>query len=94
MSPLGSTESAWRYRFGRTHGADLYVARFTKQGFGTASPCWRCLAWCRWAGVKRVFHYDGTSAKWNVVKVNGADASDVAYETHADGRLFSGAVSI
>ncbi|KAH7103762.1 cytidine deaminase-like protein [Auriculariales sp. MPI-PUGE-AT-0066] len=76
------------HRFGRVHGADLYVARFTKQGFGTASPCWRCLAWCRWAGVKRVFHYDGTTARFEVVKVNAGDA----YETHADGRLFSGAV--
>ena len=24
---------------------------------GNAMPCWRCLEWCKWAGVKRVFHY-------------------------------------
>ncbi|KIM24528.1 hypothetical protein M408DRAFT_232497 [Serendipita vermifera MAFF 305830] len=39
-------------------GADLYVARMTRSGtLGNAMPCWRCLEWCKWAGVKRVFHY-------------------------------------
>ena len=42
----------------KVSGADLYVARMTRSGMlGNAMPCWRCLEWCKWAGVKRVFHY-------------------------------------
>jgi hypothetical protein len=35
----------------RVNGADLYVARVTKNGMGNAKPCWRCLEWCKWSGV-------------------------------------------
>lgn len=88
----GSDLNRWdiRRRDSRVNGADLYVARFTKQGFGTACPCWRCIEWCRWAGVKRIFHWDGDHNRFEVIKVN--DAYGCAYETHADGRLFSGSV--
>lgn len=72
------------------NGADLYVARITKHGVGNAKPCWRCIEWCKWAGVKRIFHYVGESNKFHVVKVNEA-RGDGTYETHADGRLFAGA---
>lgn len=42
----------------RVTGSDLYVVRLTRSGaFGNAMPCWRCLEWCKWAGVKRIFHY-------------------------------------
>ncbi|KAG8750785.1 hypothetical protein FRC14_000223 [Serendipita sp. 396] len=42
----------------RVTGADLYVARITRTGvIGNAMPCWRCLEWCKWAGIKRIFHY-------------------------------------
>ena len=73
------------------NGADLYVARFTKSGCGSARPCWRCLEWCRWAGVKRIFHWNEESNAFDVVKVNSAPVG--MYETHADARLFAGMVS-
>ncbi|RDX47700.1 hypothetical protein OH76DRAFT_1384976 [Lentinus brumalis] len=77
-----------RRRDPRANGADLYVARFTKNGMGSAKPCWRCLEWCRWAGVKRIFHWDADEGRFLVVKVN--DAQSGQYETHADIRLFAG----
>ncbi|KAI0698187.1 hypothetical protein C8T65DRAFT_660991 [Cerioporus squamosus] len=77
-----------RRRDPRANGADLYVARFTKNGMGSAKPCWRCIEWCRWAGVKRIFHWDADEGRFIVVKVN--DAQSGQYETHADIRLFAG----
>ena len=44
----------------RVNGADIYVVRTTKKGLGNAKPCWRCLEWCRWAGVRRIFYWDAT----------------------------------
>ena len=91
----GGTESSkgrdLRRRDSKVNGADIYVARVTKKGLGSAKPCWRCLHWCYWAGVKRVFHWDESLGRWEVVKVNcpGADQ----YETTADIRLFAGTVS-
>ncbi|KAH9922247.1 uncharacterized protein B0H18DRAFT_1212716 [Fomitopsis serialis] len=78
-----------RRRDPRVNGADIYVARFTKNGMGGARPCWRCLEWCRWAGVKRIFHWNGEESRFDVVKVNSAQG-DIMYETHADIRLFAG----
>lgn len=85
-------EKAWsaRRRDPRINGADLYVARVTKVGMGSAKPCWRCLEWCRWAGVKRIFHWNGEDGKFDMVKVNTAERDQ--YETHADIRLFAGMV--
>ena len=85
-------EKAWsaRRRDPRINGADLYVARVTKVGMGSAKPCWRCLEWCRWAGVKRIFHWNGEEGKFDMVKVNTAERDQ--YETHADIRLFAGMV--
>ncbi|KDQ08941.1 hypothetical protein BOTBODRAFT_117881 [Botryobasidium botryosum FD-172 SS1] len=80
-----------RRRDPRVNGSDLYVARITKLGVGGARPCGRCLEWCKWAGVKRVFHWNGDEGKFEVVKVNGGD-QDV-YQTHADIRLVLGTVS-
>ncbi|KDQ55971.1 hypothetical protein JAAARDRAFT_48384 [Jaapia argillacea MUCL 33604] len=77
-----------RRRDPRVNGADIYVARFTKNGTGTAKPCWRCLEWCKWAGVKRIFHWNNEEGKFDVVKVNSAVIEQ--YETHADIRLFAG----
>jgi hypothetical protein len=57
---------------------------------GSAKPCWRCLEWCRWAGVKRIFHWNGEEGKFDMVKVNTAERDQ--YETHADIRLFAGMV--
>ncbi|KAH9851292.1 hypothetical protein C2E23DRAFT_733481 [Lenzites betulinus] len=81
-----------RRRDPRANGADIYVARFTKNGFGGAKPCWRCLEWCRWAGVKRIFHWNAEEGRFDVVKVNTAESGQ--YETHADIRLFAGLVRV
>ena len=87
-------EKAWsaRRRDPRINGADIYVARVTKVGMGSARPCWRCVEWCRWAGVKRIFHWNGEEGKFDMVKVNTAERGQ--YETHADIRLFAGMVGI
>ena len=87
-------EKAWsaRRRDPRINGADIYVARVTKVGMGSARPCWRCVEWCRWAGVKRIFHWNGEEGRFDVVKVNTAERDQ--YETHADIRLFAGMVSL
>lgn len=87
-------EKRWdaRRRDSRVNGADIYVARFTKSGTGTAKPCWRCLEWCRWAGVKRIFHWNAEELKFEMVKVNSAQLDQ--YETHADIRLFAGLVRV
>ena len=81
-----------RRRDPRINGADIYVARVTKVGMGSARPCWRCVEWCRWAGVKRIFHWNGEDGKFDMVKVNTAERGQ--YETHADVRLFAGMVSM
>ncbi|TDL26840.1 hypothetical protein BD410DRAFT_799957 [Rickenella mellea] len=77
-----------RRRDSRVNGADIYVARITKSGCGNARPCWRCLEWCKWAGVKRIFHWNEELNKFDVVKVNNAERDQ--YETHADIRLHAG----
>ncbi|KAI0339138.1 hypothetical protein BDW22DRAFT_1347992 [Trametopsis cervina] len=77
-----------RRRDPRVNGADIYVARTTKNGMGDAKPCWRCLEWCRWAGVKRVFHWNSEEGRFDMVKVNSEGREN--YETRADSRLFSG----
>jgi hypothetical protein len=88
----GEADKAWsaRRRDPRINGADLYVARVTKVGMGSAKPCWRCLEWCRWAGVKRIFHWNAEDGKFDMVKVNTAERDQ--YETHADIRLYAGMV--
>jgi len=88
--PLWNPGKGWgeRRRDPRVNGADIYVARVTKSGMGNAKPCWRCLEWCRWAGVKRVFHWSGDEGRFEVVKVNSAEREN--YETRADLRLFAG----
>lgn len=89
-TPLWTPGKSWdeRRRDPRVNGADIYVARVTKSGLGDAKPCWRCLEWCRWAGVKRVFHWNGDEQRFEVVKVNSAEREN--YETRADSRLFAG----
>lgn len=81
-----------RRRDPRVSGSDLYVVRVKKSGLGDAMPCWRCLEWCRWAGVKRVFHWNSTSegegtGRWEVVKVN--DSTMKLYQTRSDFNLVS-----
>lgn len=79
-----------RRRDAKVNGADIYVVRVTKQGMGCAKPCWRCLEWARWAGVRRIFHWDEAQGRFLVVKVNAVQIE--AYGTHSDVRVFSGLV--
>lgn len=78
-----------RRRNPRVSGSDLYVARLKKSGsgVGNAMPCWRCVEWCRWAGVKRIFHWDAEVGKWGVVKVN--DTERKMYQTRSDFKIVS-----
>lgn len=80
-----------RRRDSRVNGADIYVARFTKDGLGSAKPCWRCIQWCCWFGVKRIFHWNPATGGFEVLKVN--EGCKDYYETQADVRLFAGLVS-
>jgi len=65
------------------------VARVTKNGMGSAYPCWRCVEWSKWAGVKRIFHWNEEEGRFDMVKVNNADFAG-NYETNADFRMFAG----
>lgn len=88
----GAEDISFRHRNSRVNGADIYVARVTKSGLtmGNAKPCWRCLRWCHWAGIKRIFHWDPLTGGWEVVKVNSPGMDQ--YETIADIRLGAEAV--
>ena len=92
-TPLARPERGWdaRRRDPRVNGADLYVVRVSKVGVGAAKPCWRCVRWCAWSGVKRIFHWDPGLGRFEVLKVNGTEGEGV-YETSSDVRLFAGAV--
>lgn len=48
------------------------------------------LEWCKWAGVKRIFHWDEDDGSFKCVKVN--DPGSEPYETQADNRLAAGRV--
>lgn len=77
-----------RRRDSKLNGADIYVARITKHGMGSAKPCWRCLYWCYWAGIRRIFHWDDIANKWAVVRVNNPGKAQ--YQTTSDSRLYAG----
>ncbi|PVF99585.1 hypothetical protein CPB86DRAFT_806269 [Serendipita vermifera] len=71
---LNNDKGAKKHTNGRSRitGSDLYVVRLTRSGtFGNAMPCWRCLEWCKWAGVKRIFHYSVTRVEDLVVGAKG-----------------------
>jgi hypothetical protein len=77
----------------RACGADIYVARIGRSGeLGIAHPCSRCLEWCRWAGVRRVFHWNPMMHRFDVVKAANFEHTEV-YMTTADRRLAAGKVS-
>ncbi|KAG2117147.1 uncharacterized protein F5147DRAFT_750885 [Suillus discolor] len=71
----------------RVNGADIYVARVIKNGLGAAKPCWRCIHWCWWFGVKRIFHWNPVIGDFEVLKVN--EGFKDHYETQTDVRLFA-----
>jgi hypothetical protein len=89
VGPVGGCDV--RRRDSKVNGADIYVARVTKKGLGNAKPCWRCVHWCYWAGIKRIFHWDEALGRWEVVKVNSPGEDQ--YETATDIRLCTRAVS-
>lgn len=80
-----------RRRDPRVNGSDIYVVRVLKNGMGSARPCGRCLEWCSWAGVKRIFHWNEVDNRFDVVKVS-AYRTEI-YQTHADERMAMGTVS-
>jgi hypothetical protein len=89
----GKNEPNGHHRSSRANGADVYVARVGRGGvLGTAHPCARCVQWCAWAGIRRVFHWSPATHRFEVVKVAHARTS-ATYATTADRRLASGLVS-
>ncbi|KAG1859091.1 hypothetical protein C8R48DRAFT_605897 [Suillus tomentosus] len=80
-----------RRRDSKVNGADIYVARVIKNGLGAAKPCWRCIHWCWWFGVKRIFHWNPVIGDFEVLKVN--EGYKDHYETQTDVRLFTRLVS-
>ncbi|KAJ7271120.1 hypothetical protein C8J57DRAFT_1603493 [Mycena rebaudengoi] len=74
-----------RSRYPRLNGADLYVCRTTKHGFGCSKPCWRCVDWCAWAGIKRIFYWSDAEGRFVCIKVNGHESQDF-YQTSTDER--------
>ncbi|KAJ7730240.1 hypothetical protein DFH07DRAFT_969236 [Mycena maculata] len=78
-----------RARNSRLNGADLYVCRVTPAGFGCARPCWRCVEWCAWAGIRRIFHWSTVEGRFVCLKVGGA-LKEECYQTITDCRYFTG----
>ncbi|KAF8321612.1 hypothetical protein DL93DRAFT_2051337 [Clavulina sp. PMI_390] len=78
----------------KLNGTDLYIVRLSRNGqqSGRCDPCARCIAWARWAGVRRIFHWNTERSGWDVVKVNGIDV--VGYLTQADARACNGMVRV
>ncbi|KAJ7092448.1 hypothetical protein B0H15DRAFT_938552 [Mycena belliarum] len=70
-------------------GATLYVCRVTKDGFGCSKPCWRCVNWCEWAGVKRIFYWSVDEGRFVCLKVGAAGDQNI-YQTAADTRFTRG----
>ncbi|KAJ6578768.1 hypothetical protein DFH09DRAFT_913967 [Mycena vulgaris] len=76
-------------RHSKLNGADLYVCRVIKRNggeFGSSKPCWRCVDWCAWAGIRRIFHYSMDEGRFVCVKVG---ASGELYQTIADTRILT-----
>jgi hypothetical protein len=85
-----TNRSPTRRRRTRVNRADIYVARIGRSGLtGCARPCGRCLEWCQWAGVRRVFHWNPETGRFDVVKVADSQGSH-SYATQADKRVSSG----
>ncbi|KAJ7574018.1 hypothetical protein C8J56DRAFT_803502, partial [Mycena floridula] len=76
-----------RQKHSKLNGADLYVVRVTKSGIRCSKPCWRCVDWCGWAGIKRIFYWNEQSDGFTCMKIR--DAKQSLHETQADTRLFN-----
>ncbi|KAJ7353114.1 hypothetical protein DFH08DRAFT_774071 [Mycena albidolilacea] len=80
-----------RSRCPKLNGCDLYVCRTTKNDgtkFGCSKPCWRCIDWCAWAGIRRIFHWSAEEGRFICLKVKDASPAE-CYETTADVRLLA-----
>ncbi|KAJ7270625.1 hypothetical protein B0H12DRAFT_1320109 [Mycena haematopus] len=77
-----------RSRFSRLNGCDLYVCRISNKSgeFGCSKPCWRCVDWCAWAGIRRIFHWSVEEERFICLKVRDASQTE-CYETTADVRF-------
>ncbi|KAJ6463565.1 hypothetical protein C8R45DRAFT_840962 [Mycena sanguinolenta] len=76
-----------RSRFPKLNGCDLYVCRIRADGgFGCSKPCWRCVDWCAWAGIRRIFHWSVEEERFICLKVRDASQAE-CYETTADVRF-------
>ncbi|KAK7055522.1 CMP/dCMP-type deaminase domain-containing protein [Favolaschia claudopus] len=83
----GKQQRRSQQQHSKLNGCDLYVCRTTKKGeFGCSKPCWRCVSWCRWAGIKRIFHWSVEEGRFICLKVGDASVAE-CYETVADVRL-------
>nr|GAT47965.1 predicted protein [Mycena chlorophos] len=79
-----------RIRLAKLNGADLYVCRVTRSGeLACSKPCWRCIEWCAWAGIKRIFHWSVLEQRFICLKVAEAAATHDCYETVMDSRLLA-----
>jgi hypothetical protein len=67
---------------GRTNGADIYVVRTNAAGPADAAPCARCLAWCTWSGVRRVFFWSAARGSFACARV--AQPGESVYATRSD----------
>ncbi|KAJ7852959.1 hypothetical protein B0H13DRAFT_2083390 [Mycena leptocephala] len=82
-----------RSRHPKLNGCDLYVCRVTKTGeFGCSKPCWRCVDWCAWAGIRRIFHWSVVEGRFICIKVRDASRAE-CYETIVDLRLARASLS-
>jgi len=83
-----------RSRCPKLNGCDLYVCRITKNGeFGCSKPCWRCVDWCAWAGIRRIFHWSTEEGRFICLKVGDA-WQEGCYETIADVRFLKARASV
>ncbi|QRV85470.1 deoxycytidylate deaminase (dCMP deaminase) [Ceratobasidium sp. AG-Ba] len=74
----------------RTNGTDIYVVRVASgtTPVGSARPCARCLFWCYWAGIRRVFYWDASAGGF--VSVKPLEVDIMAYVTQADRKIADG----
>jgi hypothetical protein len=58
---VANEEKAWnaRRRDPRINGAVIYVARERDKKSGLVAGGGAGVVWCRWAAVKRIFHWKG-----------------------------------
>ncbi|KAJ6492895.1 hypothetical protein C8R47DRAFT_1012990 [Mycena vitilis] len=83
-----------RSRYSKLNGCDLYVCRVTKNGeFGCSKPCWRCVDWCAWAGIRRIFHWSMVEGRFICLKVGDASKAE-CYETITDVRYLKARASL